>query len=579
MVVKTANQSLLCSNTPCAKQSQTQAQTDQPGCNGRSETHTRSTLRDAHSEAHAKLYHRKGVPFPSKYQDGPSGAFILLDLQHHTYFLTVMLSSQECARLVNDGAIAAADSDIAGIGVILAFLISAYMTFAAVLLAYMTGMVENELLSVVDRKLFRIRSRIQRHPRIQVALRKFVLSISDQQIVTGIAIMAAGLRGLAKGTISTYHYQIVLYLAWLSSSVHLSAISLLTPYLSKYQGLRTWRLVGMLALLVMLLVGLVPTLSDNWGTVSDPSGEGVRPTGWGVPAACFWGKTYGNGVNNDAPLGYAILVVSYVWKVGELFVSPQRLYHVVVHIPVRVIMEKPLCFIARRYARKQRKRYLILFRLYLMLCLPLFATLETIISFSAALWLSILGLVFGTLQIVIPRNQNLASTADTEEKWGFGQLVPLILLIQPLGVLTEDLGVRHEKHHAQNMEMESRASRASGSDRPMLLSPKTSDRRTRMPLIGIMGEAYCQTSTASESSDFVTIVGRSRLFAILCGLLQVTILLAASLVFYVDARTIGYVRGGNWPLVTVAIGLYTFFGWFLIATLSPYSRIGRKMSR
>ena len=493
-----------------------------------------------------------------------------------------MISAQECARLVNDGAIAAADSDIAGIGVIMAFLVSAYMTFAAVLLAYITGMVENELLGVVDRRLFRVRSRIQNHPRIQTALRKFVLSLSDQQIVTGIAIMAAGLRGLAKGTISTYHYQIVLYLAWLSSSVHLSAISLLTPYLSEYHGLRTWRLIGMLTLLVMLLVALVPTLSDNWGTIDDsydPYNDGVQPTGWGVPAACFWGRTYGAGVNNDAPLGYAILVVSYVWKVGELFVSTQRLYHFVVRIPVRFLMEKPLCAIARRYARRRQARYLIAFRLYLTMCLPLYAALETLLSFSAALWLSILGLVFGTLQIVIPRNQNLASTAELEEKWGFGQLVPLILLIQPLGSLTEDLGVRHTKHHGHEVEMTPRAPRTSDSHRPMLLSPKFTDSRASMPLISVMGEGYCQTSTANEPSEFVTVVGSSLLFTLLCGSLQFTILVGATIVFYVDAVSIGYYRGGNWFLVTIAVGLYTLSSWFWIATLGPYSRIGKKMSR
>lgn len=464
----------------------------------------------------------------------------------------------------------------------MAFLISAYMTFAAVLLAYATGMVENQLLGVVDRRLFRIKSRIRHHPRIQTALRKFVLSLSDQQIVTGIAIMAAGLRGLAKDTISTYHYQIVLYLAWLSSSVHLSAISLLTPYLSKYNGLRTWRLIGMLTLFVMLLVGLVPTISDNWGTVNkayDPSRGTVQPTGWGVPAACFWGRTYGNGVNNDAPLGYAILVISYVWKVGELFVAPQKLYHAVVHIPVRILMEKPLCFIARRYARRQQRRYLLIFRTYLMLCLPLLTALETLVSFSAALWLSILGLVFGTLQILIPRNQNLASTAEQEEKWGFGQLVPLILLIQPLGALTEDLGVRHDKHHthSQSLEMESHKYRPSESDRPMLLSPNTSNHRSRMPLISIMGEAHYQTSTPAESSEFITTIAHSRLFTLLCFSMQVTIVLAASLVFYVDAYSIGYDRGGNWKLVTIAVGLYTFSSWFVIAVLGPCSRLGKKV--
>jgi hypothetical protein len=498
-----------------------------------------------------------------------------------------MLSNEECSRLVNDGAIASPDSDIAGIGVILAFLISAYMTFAAVLIAYLTGMVESELLSVVDKRLFRIRSRIQHHPRIQTALRKFVLSLSDQQIVTGIAIMAAGLRGLAKDTITTYHYQLVLYLAWLSSSVHLSAISLLTPYLSQYHGLRTWRLIGMLALLVMLLVGLVPTISDNWGTVNlknlDDSSRGtIQPTGWGVPAACFWGRTYGGGVNNDAPLGYAILVISYVWKVGELFVSPQQLYHMVVRVPARVFMEKPLSAIARRYARKRQRRYLIIFRLLLMICLPLLAVLETLISFSAALWLSILGLIFGTLQIVIPRNQNLASTAAQEDSWGFGQLVPLILLIQPLGALTEDIGVRHSRHHGQHLEMEMQASRISESNQPMLLpasaKPSTHHQRlTSTPLISVLGKACSHPNTPREPSEFLATVGRSRLFILLCASLQSAILVGATLIFYVDARTIGYFRGGNWQLVIVAVLLYTFLSWGLIGVLGPCSRLGKKV--
>jgi len=152
------------------------------------------------------------------------------------------------------------------------------------------------------------------------------------------------------------------------------------------------------------------------------------------------------------------------------------------------------------------------------------------------------------------------------------------LLIQPLGALTEDLGVRHDKHLTHEVEMEFRNSRQSESARPMLLSPKTSNHRSRMPLISVMGEAYCQPSTSSEPSEFITMVGSSRLFTLLCGALQATILLAASLVFYLDARSIGYSRGDNWRLVTVAIGLYTFSSWFLIVTLSPYSRIGRKAS-
>ena len=111
----------------------------------------------------------------------------------------------------------------------------------------------------------------------------------------------------------------------------------------------------------------------------------------------------------------------------------------------------------------------------------------------------------------------------------------------------------------------------------MLLSPNTSNHRSRMPLISIMGEVHYQTSTPSESSEFITTIAHSRLFTLLCFSLQVTIVVAASLVFYVDAYSIGYDRGRNWRLVTIAVVLYTFSSWFIIAVLGPCSRLGKKV--
>ena len=133
-----------------------------------------------------------------------------------------MVSSEECDRLLASGAKIKPDADISGIGVILAFLITAYASFVAILAAYVCGMVEPESLSLADVKVMRIRSRTERHPRMHRILRQTIIVLSDQQIVTGIAIMTAGFVGLRSGQISVYHYQIVLYLAWLSSSVHLS---------------------------------------------------------------------------------------------------------------------------------------------------------------------------------------------------------------------------------------------------------------------------------------------------------------------------------------------------------------------
>lgn len=198
---------------------------------------------------------------------------------------------------MRDGGQPIPDADISGVGVIVAFTLSAYLTFALVLSAYLFGQVDGSLLNTVDTEVFRIRP-LSKQPRgrkperfrISLALRQAILSLSDQQIVTGIAIMAAGFQGLRLGGMDSYHYQTVIFLAWMSSSVHLSALSILAPVLRARPALKIWRLVGMLVLLALLIVGLVPTASNDWGLVT---WDGMLPanSGWGVPAVCFWGET------------------------------------------------------------------------------------------------------------------------------------------------------------------------------------------------------------------------------------------------------------------------------------------------
>lgn len=503
-------------------------------------------------------------------------------------------SEEECIGLIENGVVTTANTDISGIGVLIAFHISAYVTFVAVLLAYFFGIIDDELLAPVDRKVLHITSRTQRFFRTQVALQQFILTLSDNQIVTGIAILAAGFRGLLKGDISVYHYQVVLYLAWLSSSVHLSAISLLRPYLTQHYGLKTWRLVGMVALLVMLLIGLVPTISSQWGIANprDPLNADLvesAPTGWGVPAVCFWGRTYGEGVNSDAPLGYAILIFSYVWKVLDMWEAPRKLYHRAFHLPIEALMERCLSAIAKRYTKRRSCCYIVAFRLLLMAILPVLAILETMVSFSASLWLSVLGLVFGTLQIVIPREQNLASTAGQEDEWGFGQLVPLILLLQPLGVLIENMLVPFEQIRAANRdessphetdyELQVQFTRSPTSEnlRPPRNSVTTSyTRQSHEPLISALGWRQPSTQVVTDNSgdkpsEFHEILMSSRLFALLVGSLHAGIIAGAILIFWINARTIGFARGGNWALLVIAVMIYLISSWAIVGLLGPFS--------
>lgn len=201
-----------------------------------------------------------------------------------------------CERFLSTGGQPTPDSDISGVGVIIAFTFSAYLTFALVFGSYLFGGVDGSLLNRVDTHVFRIRPyrprsrRFCSQLRFGLALEKAIIALSDQQIVTGIAIMAAGFQGLRLGGIDSYHYQTVLYLAWMSSSVHLSALSILSPVLRGRPALRIWRLVGMLVLLILLLVGLVPTVSNDWGLLTW-DGMNAGQSGWGIPAICFWGET------------------------------------------------------------------------------------------------------------------------------------------------------------------------------------------------------------------------------------------------------------------------------------------------
>lgn len=507
-----------------------------------------------------------------------------------------MVTDEECRSLLHAGSIIKPNPDISGIGVMLAFLISAYVSFTAILGAYISGMVEPELLASVDSRIMRIRSRVEKHPRIHRVLRQTVLAFSDQQIVTGIAIMIAGFVGLHKGDISVYHYQIVLYLAWLSSSVHLSALTLLRPYLNAHPGVKAWRLTGMLVLFLMLVIGLVPTVSYDWGIVSY-SGTGSisvgkdQPTGWGMPAVCFWGKAYGDGVNNDAPIGYILLVVSYLWKVGDLFASTRSLYGSRVRRPLERMIASALSKPARRYVETRRRRWLWQFRMLLVPTVPLIAFLELLASFSASLWISVLGLVFGTVQVVVPRNQNYEQIASQEDEWGFGQLVPLVLLIQPLGAISEHLYTgRRMNANAQANGDALGENRTDARDEPRVRSQPgeskgpTTEARTAASerpkvLIEILGRTERRQTLQGIGADvrrsLSDVLLSSRLLTVLVILLHLTLLFGTVLILFLDVISIGILRGQNWQFALLAIAFYVAASWGTMLLFAPFSRLGR----
>lgn len=524
-------------------------------------------------------------------------------------------SMANCPNLLQNGDVIEANADISGVGVVTAFLLSAYLTFATVLAAYLFGLVDSGLLSPVDRRIFRIRPYFSRSTiaataaghhgdghehqqrrqqqeerrtpsklrmKAEACVRTAVLAMSDQQIVTGIAIMGAGFQGLRTGTLSAYHYQIVLYLAWMSSSVHLTAITVLASYLKRHRGVLAWRLTGMLVLFVMLIVGLIPTISNDWG-IFWWDGIDSNKTGWAIPARCFWGDLRGGGVSPDAPLGFIILSVSYLWKMGQLFSSSRGTYHQWFRGPIERLMVHALRYTTERSSLPGglSRCWLWTFRVLLALALPFMVILEVVSSFAASLWLSLLGLIFGTIQVLIPRSQMQPMTESQEGTWGFGQLVPLILLIQPLGMVLEHVWTR-EPRDEDALEL-LRYSRVPTGSRDTQCDSK------RVPCLGCQHDLDCfqqvlltQVSThpgastwPQEHAAVKDFLFSTKVFAFLVWLAQAAVVTVCSVVFYFDALTIGNERVSNWEFIVGTIASFIGFGAVATLVMSPFSRTGR----
>jgi len=91
------------------------------------------------------------------------------------------------------------------------------------------------------------------------SLQRFILALSDQQLITGFAILTAGI--LKSCTISWWEFQIVVSLAWFSSTTHLSTLVVLREYLQDHPAVRNWRVGGMLAILVLLFFGVLTRIA------------------------------------------------------------------------------------------------------------------------------------------------------------------------------------------------------------------------------------------------------------------------------------------------------------------------------
>lgn len=109
----------------------------------------------------------------------------------------------------------------------------------------------------------------------------------DVQIVTGLGILVSGYADLKCG-ISAYHFLLVGLVAWFSNLTHIAGLTVLRQYLHRRPFERWIRLFFMIALSVMLLIAMGPTLFFNWAALEwsdvDEGSAGLP----GSYAICFF---------------------------------------------------------------------------------------------------------------------------------------------------------------------------------------------------------------------------------------------------------------------------------------------------
>ena len=331
--------------------------------------------------------------------------------------------------------------------ILIAFLATAYGIFLWMLVAYSCHWLPSSLLGQVDEFIFhRGPAREQSPPHWwQDAVDHSILAYADLQLATGIGILTAAFSTIS--TLSVYHYQVAIYLAWMSSNTHLTAVSLLATEFRENTNrsiARRLRLTAMGFLGAMLLVALVPTASYNWTAIitrNQQDGHAYAVfhktaiSSAGVPARCFWHRQYSGGLTPDATWSFIILVLSYFWK-GMLLFQPSQSF---LKITCRREMLEPL---RERLDRHEATfthdqsihhlgailRYKFAFCLYI----AVWAIFELGQSFVISLWICGAGLVWGSLQILVPRHFLPSHILDTETAWTFGQVLPIILLAVPI---------------------------------------------------------------------------------------------------------------------------------------------------
>ncbi|KAF5511997.1 hypothetical protein CGCA056_v011894 [Colletotrichum aenigma] len=300
-----------------------------------------------------------------------------------------------------------------------------------------------------------------------------VLEMCDIQLLTGFGILLSGYVNLFIDTISAYHWYIIVYLVWFSNLTHVACMTVLRGHLHRHPTQRRWRLSLMFVLWVGLLVAIGPTFWFDWMGTEEHLAWDVSTTN----ARCFyypsialntmewracqasvelhkergnvtytvdecvasdtWGPT---DIPMESHLSFQTTMLSVILAIFTFLTRLVKMNRSWSFRTRMSILDKTINWYLVRTAKQMKsqskrsarsiitrmRRIGILLRiswglmLYTYLSILSSELVDTYWLFTLAIW--------GTVRLLRVR----ASVDINENKWGFGQILPVFLLIGPV---------------------------------------------------------------------------------------------------------------------------------------------------
>ncbi|KAF2638691.1 hypothetical protein P280DRAFT_551295 [Massarina eburnea CBS 473.64] len=365
------------------------------------------------------------------------------------------------------------DADVAGIGILVAFILAAVITCITIVFAYLGDSLPGSLLSSTDeaaihrcRKFFisrrlvpkigrfwrsfesllyycvrrdlpQSRPALAREQRIE-AVTRFLLGFSDQQLITGLAILIAALAN--RNELTLYELKIVYSLAWFSATTHIATLKVLREYFYDHAVVRNWRVLGICTFIVLMcFVHVILFLAgeSEYGGVN-----------YGRPIQCI--------INGDSRretpevlnafsdvYSFLFLLFLYIFPTRALYYDPREIPQPDPATRFLMSKKKPVKHLSRTLPRKSLRilyqneelQHIIVTESRVSATSPRLFSLRFSRyqdSFLSYIPIMVFSITFGISQVVVVTWIDNPETTDDVRRMGFGQVVAIALLAIPM---------------------------------------------------------------------------------------------------------------------------------------------------